>query len=138
MVRYSNGEVLNHTKGTFGPRDIPLIPAAKAVIDACRERRRIDRMDTKGYIFCPADKPLNTYTSIQKTFTKYCRELGIDERSAHKARKTFVSVLISAGVNLNTVRQLAGHMDEKTTLNNYLYDRSSEAERNAMIAAALA
>ena len=138
MVRYSNGEIIDDTKGTFGQREVPLVPQALEVIDAVMQRREKYRMDTKGYFFSPTDKPLNTYTSIQKSFTQYCRDLKIEERSAHKARKTFVSALLSAGINLNTVRQIVGHMDEKTTLNNYLYDRNTDTEKNLMIAAALA
>lgn len=138
MVRYSNGEIIDDTKGTIGQREVPLVPQALEVIDAVMQRREKYRMDTKGYIFSPTDKPLNIYTSIQKSFTQYCRDLKIEERSAHKARKTFVSALLSAGINLNTVRQIVGHMDEKTTLNNYLYDRNTDEEKNMMIAAALA
>ena len=138
MVRYANGEIIDHTKGSFGVREVPLIPAAREIVDCIFARRKEIRLPTNSYIFCPNERPLNTYTAIQKSFTQYCRELGIDERSAHKARKTYVSALIGGGINLNTVRQIAGHKDERTTLNNYLYDRSSDDERNALIAAALA
>ena len=137
MVTYPNGKIVDHTKGTFGDRDIPLIPAARKVIQATIKRRTEAGSPVEGYVFCPHDNPLNTYTSIQKTFTKYCRELGILERSAHKARKTVVSSMLDSGINLNTVRQIAGHMDEKTTLNNYCYDRSDEQEKLDQMARAL-
>ena len=137
MVTYPNGKIVDHTKGTFGDRDIPLIPAAREVVQATIRRRTEAGTPVEGYVFCPHDNPLNTYTSIQKTFTKYCRELGILERSAHKARKTVVSSMLDSGINLNTVRQIAGHMDEKTTLNNYCYDRSDEQEKLDQMARAL-
>ena len=50
-------------------------------------------------------------------------------KSSHKARKTFISAALDAGVNLDTVRRSAGHKDEQTTLGNYLYDRSGEEEQ---------
>lgn len=137
MVTYPSGEIIDHTKGTFGDRDIPLIPVAKEIINATLSRRNDRGMPTDGYVFCPHDIPLNTYTSIQKTFTKYCRELGILERSAHKARKTVVSSMLDNGINLNTVRQIVGHMDEKTTLNNYCYDRSDSKEKYEQMTRAL-
>ncbi len=57
------------------------------------------------------------YTSISKAFTKYSEKIGGISKSSHKARKTFVSSLLDAGINLNTVRKYAGHVDERTTLN---------------------
>lgn len=137
ILRYPAGEVIDSTKGTFGDRDVLLIPAALDVIEKVTERRKALGLGTDGYIFCPNDRPLNTYTSIQKTFTKYCRELGIENKSAHKARKTTVSSMIDSGININTVRQFVGHMDEKTTLNNYCYDRSTDPEKYAQVISAL-
>ena len=90
-----------------------------------------------GFIFCPNDKPISTYNAIEKAIKKYCRDLGIDERSPHKERKTFTSTLISKGVSINTTRQLAGHVDERTTLNNYCFDRNEDDEKLAQITYAL-
>ena len=70
-----------------------------------------------------------TYSAVRKIFTKYCNELSIINKSPHKARKTFISAALDAGLNLNTVRCQAGHGDEHTTLNNYYYDRSSDDEQ---------
>ena len=39
-------------------------------------------------------------------------------------------------MNINTVRQLVGHVDERTTLNNYCYDRKSEEEKIDLMTAA--
>ena len=41
------------------------------------------------------------------------------------------------GVNLNTARELMGHVDERTTLKNYCYDRSPENDRIERIEKAL-
>jgi integrase len=68
---------------------------------------------------------------------KYCQDLGIEERSPHKERKTFTSALLSNGVSINTTRQLAGHVDERTTLNNYCFDRSEDDEKLTQITYAL-
>lgn len=48
-----------------------------------------------------------------------------------------ISTMIDGGVNLNTSRQIAGHMDEKTTLNNYYFDRSDEDEKYNIFVRAL-
>lgn len=137
IVRYPSGEIIDHTKGTFGDREVPLIPKAIAIIDAVIKKRIELGLGTDEYIFCPNKNPLNTYTSIQKEMSKYCRELEMPVKSPHKVRKTVLSDLIDAGINLNTVRLFAGHKDERTTLNNYCYDRDSVDEKYAKIANAL-
>ena len=107
------------------------------MIDEVIKKRIELGLGKDDYIFCPNRKPLNTYTSIQKEMAKYCRELEIPVKSPHKVRKTVLSDLIDAGINLNTVRLFAGHKDERTTLNNYCYDRDSADEKYAKITNAL-
>ena len=118
-------------------RTVPLIPNAAYIIDLIRTHRQERGLDAEGYIFCPNDKPVSTYNAIERALKKYCQDLGIEERSPHKERKTFTSALLSNGVSINTTRQLAGHVDERTTLNNYCYDRSDEDEKLAQITYAL-
>ena len=120
--------MIDHTKGTFGDREIPLIPQARELIDAAKARQQAEGGCEDGYIFSMTEEPL-LYTSVTKAFYRYCKALGIDPKSSHKARKTFISSLIDGGVNINTVRQIAGHMDERTTLANYCFDRSTEKEK---------
>ena len=55
--------------------------------------------------------------------------MGISRKSSHKARKTYVSTLFDADVNLDTIRETVGHTDERTTLHSYCYDRRSEDEK---------
>lgn len=125
-VRYPDGKIVDHTKGSFGDREIPLIPSALEIIELSRQRRNEMGLDTDGYIFCPNENLLATYKAIQHTFEKYCRQLDIGHRSPHKARKTIISRMYDGGINPNTARKIAGHMDERTTLSNYCYDRSSD------------
>ena len=40
--------------------------------------------------------------------------------------------------NTLEIRELLGHMDERTTLNNYCYDRNTDIERKEKIQKALA
>ena len=137
LVRFPTGEIVDHTKGSYGSRTVPLIPNAAYIIDLIRTHRQERGLDAEGYIFCPNDKPVSTYNAIERALKKYCQDLGIEERSPHKERKTFTSALLSNGVSINTTRQLAGHVDERTTLNNYCYDRSDEDEKLAQITYAL-
>ena len=65
--------------------------------------------------------------------TKYLEDLcdyaGVDNKSNHKIRKTYISSLFDSGVNINTIREQAGHEDEKTSLNNYCFDQKDVSER---------
>lgn len=64
---------------------------------------------------------------------KYCEQLNIPYRSPHKMRKTVISKMLDAQMNINTVRKFAGHEDEKTTYNNYCFDvKRKEENRNQL------
>ena len=58
-------------------------------------------------------------------------------KSSHKVRKTYISALLDAHVNINTVRELVGHADERTTLKNYCFDRNTEEEKRKKVEQAL-
>ena len=68
-----------------------------------------------------------------RTFTKYleslCEGAGIMNKSNHKIRKTYISSLFDYKININTIREQAGHEDEKTSLNNYCFDQKDVSER---------
>ena len=48
-----------------------------------------------------------------------------------------ISSLIDQQVNINTVCEMVGHTDERTTLNNYCFDRSIASEKRDKIEMAL-
>lgn len=137
MVRYPGGEIIESTKGTFGDRRVPLTPKALELIDTARKKQKDSEQKDMEYIFVMSGDPIHTYLAIQKAFAKYCKELEIQQRGPHKARKTYISELLDSGININTVRAIAGHKDEHTTFNNYCYDRKTKSERNAQVIAAI-
>lgn len=130
MYRSETGEVLDKTKGVFGARPVPLPTEAVEIITKCRAKQQERRIKT-DYIFSMTKGPA-PYSAICKAFYKYSRRFGI-RKSTHKARKTYISTLIDAGVNINTVRQTVGHVDELTTLHSYIYDRSGDEEKKQAI-----
>lgn len=54
--------------------------------------------------------------------------VSIAAKSSHKARKTYISSLIDAGVNINEIRKQVGHEDERTTYRNYCFNRMPQSE----------
>ena len=128
--------VVNHTKTDAGDRYVYLPEKARTIIAAARQRQREEGVSDKGYIFSMTDGHC-PYHTTRKCFYKYCKEIGITAKSSHKARKTYISALLSEGVNINTVREMVGHTDERTTFKSYCFDRLERSERGNLIESAL-
>ena len=59
--------------------------------------------------------------SIDHLLTRYCEDLNIPKKSAHKIRKTYISQAINSGIDLDTICRISGHADIKTTFQSYLF-----------------
>lgn len=123
-------------KGDRRERWVILSTEALHIIDEARKRQEAAGASTDGYIFSMTDEYLS-YRSVSEAFRKYCKVAGINYRSSHKARKTVISSLIDAGMNINTIREMVGHADERTTMNSYCYDRRTKDERIEILDKAL-
>lgn len=136
MYRMETREVISHTKTTAGDRYIYLTEEAKKVIDFCRNKQKELHVSNTGYIFSTTAQCIHS-DAIQRVYEIVWRDvIGGARRSSHKARKTYISALMDSKLNINTVRQIAGHSSEQTTLRNYTYDRSLEAEQQQKIESA--
>lgn len=135
MYRYETHEVIEHTKN-FEDRTVLLTSSARQIIETARAYQKEHGYSTNGYIFSEDDTPLAPW-SVAYLYNKYCDHLGIMRKSSHKTRKTYISALIDGKVNINTIREMVGHADERTTYNNYCFDRSTEDEKVNLIEKAL-
>ena len=134
MVRRDCGEIVEHTK-THVDRDVILTDSAIDLIETARMYQEKNGIKTE-YIFSVFEEPLR-YNEINILFKRYCARADIPYRSSHKARKTYISALIDAGININTIRELAGHADERTTYSCYCYDRATDEYKKKLIEKAL-
>lgn len=91
---------------------------------------------SEGYLFNKDGESIKE-TAVSWRLKKYCKHLGILYKSPHKIRKTYISTLIDDGLNIDTIRRLAGHEDEKTTYGSYCYDRHSSKQVEAQLENAL-
>lgn len=135
MYRYETHEVVEHTKN-FEDRKVLLTSSARQIIETARAYQKEHGYSTDGYIFSEDNTPLAPW-SVAYLYNKYCDHLGIMRKSSHKTRKTYISALIDGKVNINTIREMVGHADERTTFNNYCFDRSTEEEKVNLIENAL-
>jgi integrase/recombinase XerD len=85
------------------------------------------RSKQQGYLLCKSTltgklrlaeptSPTSLYRLVKDTLY----ELGVDNVSPHDLRRTFITRLLEQNVDINTVRQMAGHADISTTT---IYDK---------------
>ena len=135
MLRRDTDEVVEHTKG-YEDRELLLPQAALEIIEIAAAYQREHGIKTE-YVFSLTSDPLK-YNEINALYRKYCDKAGIPYRSSHKSRKTYISTLIDAGININTIRGYVGHSDERTTYNSYCFDRTPDNEQKKKLEEALA
>lgn len=127
--------VVEHTKTSAGHREIYLVPDARKIVEMILKQNRINH-NNGGYLFIVGGKRIHD-SAIRWRIEKYCNKAEIVYRSPHKIRKTWISKLIDESMNINTIRELAGHEDERTTYKNYCFDRKTKKQRQEQMENAL-
>ncbi len=128
-------EVVEYTKSEAGERRIIVPTYGMRLIEIVREINRRNHT-SGGYLFNKEGEPIKE-TAVSWRLQKYCKHSGILYKSPHKIRKTYISTLIDDGLNIDTIRRLAGHEDERTTYGSYCYDRHSSKQVEAQLENAL-
>lgn len=124
--------IADHCKTDAGLRDIPAVSEAIDIFNMVNNVN-MARNCSVDYLFIKKDGTKMHARSVDSKIRTLCSRAGIPPRSVHKLRKTFISTLIDANMNIDTVRRIAGHKDESVTLSNYCYDRSKpEVIRNQL------
>ena len=125
----ANAIIENRTKAGHGFRRIILTSLAKDLIEAARNRQIEVGIENPEFIFIMNDHYKSFYDRLRKTFPSLCKKIGIPQNTPYSGRRSFISSLVDAHVNIKTIQNYVGHKDAKTTLNNYCYDRSAREER---------
>ncbi len=88
------------------------------------------RGDSEGYLFVRVVRGGNiqhgtrlSSCSVYSLIRKTLASIGVDGVSPHDLRRTFITRLLEQNVDINTVRQMAGHADISTTI---MYDKRNE------------
>ncbi|MEN9214302.1 MAG: tyrosine-type recombinase/integrase [Gloeomargarita sp. DG02_4_bins_56] len=90
-----------------------------------------------GALLCPVNRwgqvvpRALTEQAVLHILSKRGRQAGIAAFSPHDLRRTFISNLLDAGVDMATVQKLAGHAHIQTTVR---YDRRDERAKQAAVA----
>ena len=129
-------EISEHTKSNAGERCIYLTAKATAILEQIRAFNEEKGYFDQDYIFVDSDGRIHS-RAIDNRIRKLCKSINIAEKSTHKIRKTFISALIDSGLNINFIREVAGHEDERTTYRNYCYNRLSTTQTESIMDKAL-
>lgn len=123
-------KVVPYVKSEAGFRNVYLNNIAKEILKKIKKVHLSGGYFDDGFLYI-ASRTKKRGTS--RTFTKYLEDLcdcaGVVNKSNHKIRKTYISSLFDNGVNINTIREQAGHEDEKTSLNNYCFDQKNTSKK---------
>jgi len=125
---YAGVKVVDHAKTEAGERSIPYTHGAKQIIRLIKDASDDNGFYDDGYIFCPNSKRMKS-NAIDIKLYDFCEKIGIPKKSAHKIRKTFISQMISNGIDLDTVCRVSGHTDIKTTFDSYTYSLVRKEDR---------
>ena len=125
----AQGIIAVHGKGNK-PRLGYAMEQVRALLDAWLNLRG----EWDGPMFSPINKGGGMATSrftpqgLALVVKKRAAEAEIDTFSCHDLRRTFITNLLSSGVDLSIVQKLAGHRNISTTI---LYDRRGESAKLA-------
>lgn len=75
--------------------------------------------------------------NLKKRLNCICRIVGIKPRPLHKARKTYATRLINAGVEDSLVQTQLRHADISTTRKFYYFDNRTAIEKSKAIERAI-
>lgn len=85
------------------------------------------------YVFVNEKGERLTTNAIRRRAERVCRKLGIYQRSPHKYRKTFITILLDNKVDERTVKDLAGHEQIETSERDYHRNRKTIERKTEII-----
>jgi len=135
MYRFEDKSDDSYLKGSYGDRKVPLTSEALKILKEAKKIQMLHNAST-DYIFSLSNiRP--SYDSYYNIYVSYCKKISTSRKGTHTARRNYVSALLQNGCSLNSVRSACGHVDSKTTLNNYCYDMSTDSEKRKQFESAL-
>ena len=96
----------------------------------------LKKLNPRGeYLFVNDKGERLTTGCIRKRFYQVCKKLNLVVKSPHKARKTYISILLDSHVDKKTVETVAGHTENSCTEFSYHRDRKTERRKSEIISA---
>lgn len=112
-VDFARGVIqVRGTKTDAAVREVPMIPAARQLLEKIRARRESRAeiaVDGKPYVDPAA--PVLIVGEAQKSLNRACAKLGVERLTHHDLRDAFATTCIESGVDVPTVAAWLGHAD---------------------------
>lgn len=95
--------------------------------------RKIRQLNPSGeFLFMRGGSRVRAYT-VRLRLHRVCKEVGVHDKSTHKARKTYASILLSSGVDTSMVISLMGHTDISCTEQYYHRNRKDITAKSIVL-----
>ena len=130
-------KTVDHAKTSASDRYVYLTKEARMIIQTIIEYNEQKCWNQDDFLFFQNGSHI-TPTTINSRIRKYCNCINTQQKGIHKIRKTYISTLLDAGININEIRKQVGHEDERTTFHNYAFNRVEVSQNEADMEKALA
>lgn len=112
------------TKGEYGERFVDLTEDALYILHLLKDFYESENLVSEWLFVNKRGRIHNRAMDLR--IRKYCKLVGIKEKSLHKIRSTFISMLRACGMSFEKIREEVGHKSVLTTANHYLYDTQDD------------
>lgn len=119
------------TKGEFGERLVDLTNDAIYILQLLYDFYKSENMDSEWLFINKKGRIHNRAMDLR--IRRYCRMIGINEKSLHKVRSTYISMLRASGMSFEKIQELVGHKSVLTTVKHYLYDVEEDIENRKIL-----
>lgn len=126
VMKFNGFKVVEYTKG-HDERDVIIVDSAKEILEQVKILKLLNGEATNGFVFSKNGNFI-LLQNFEDAIKRVTRKAGVTYKSGHKIRKTYISMLIEAGINAKTVASMAGQHDIKTTFDSYTFNPNPRNE----------
>ena len=120
------------TKGEYGERLVDLTDDAIYILQLLKDFYASEGI-VSDWLFVNKNGRIHN-RAMDLRIRRYCRLAGMDmEKSLHKVRSTYISMLRDAGMSFERIAEEVGHKSVLTTMQNYSYDTLDDLENRRIL-----
>ena len=112
------------TKGEYGERFVDLTEDALYILRVLKDFYKSENLVSEWLFVTKRGRIHNRAMDLR--IRRYCKIVGIKEKSLHKIRSTYISMLRACGMSFEKIREEVGHKSVLTTANHYCYDTQDD------------
>lgn len=112
------------TKGEYGERFVDLTEDALYILRILKDYYESEDLISEWLFVNKQGRIHNRAMDLR--IRRYCRMVGIKEKSLHKIRSTYISMLRASGMSFEKIREEVGHKSILTTADHYCYDTQDD------------